>query len=38
MLRDGGKFEFYSVTLCFPAIILAVIAIALYLKERSKKL
>lgn len=38
MLRYGGKFEIYSVTLCFPAIMLAIIAIALYIRERNKKL
>jgi hypothetical protein len=38
MLRNGDKFEFYSVTLCFPAIMLTVIAIALYINERNKKL
>ncbi len=38
MLRSGGKLEFYSVTLCFPAILIAIIAIALYLKDRNKKL
>jgi hypothetical protein len=38
MLRYGGKFELYSVTLCFQAIMLAIIAIALYIRERNKKL
>jgi uncharacterized membrane protein len=38
MLPHGGEFEYYFVTLCFPAIIIAVVVIALYLKERSKKL
>jgi hypothetical protein len=34
----AAKFELYSVALCFPAFIIAIIAIALYLKERNKKL
>lgn len=38
MLRYGVELDFYFVTLCFPAIIIAVVVIALYLKERNKKL
>jgi hypothetical protein len=38
MLRGGDEIEFYSVTVCFPAILLALIVIGIYLKERSKKL
>lgn len=38
MFTDGDQFVFHSVTLCFPAILLALIVIGIYLKERSKKL
>jgi uncharacterized BrkB/YihY/UPF0761 family membrane protein len=38
MLDAGEKLAFYSVTVCFPAILLALIVIGIYLKERSKKL
>ena len=33
-----GEFEFYSVSICLPAILIALVVMGIYLKERSKKL
>jgi hypothetical protein len=37
-LQSGTMLQYYSVTVCLPAILIAVIIIAIYLKERNKKL
>lgn len=38
MLLKGDAVEHYAVGICLPAILLALIVIGIYLKERSKRL
>jgi hypothetical protein len=38
MLPDGGGIGYYLVSLCLPAILIALVVAALYIKERNKKL
>ena len=38
MLLRSGEVEVYAVGICLPAILIGLVVLGIYLKERSKKL
>jgi hypothetical protein len=38
VLPDGMQLEYTSVTICLPGVLIALVVIALYVKDRNKKL
>jgi hypothetical protein len=37
VLPGGPSLEYHLVTICLPAVLIALVAAALYIKERNKK-
>ena len=35
---NGPPFEYHLITICLPGILIALVVLALYVKERNKKL